>query len=173
MQERFYPFADRAESGKFLSKHLAGYAGRIDTVVTALNLNSTPVAVEVAEAIGAPFENWPPADAEGKTIIVAAEGLESPEEMRKAAWKLHARDAAWIVAAAPVGSIEAIKSLEGEADEVICPMTPEPFEALEMWYQNLPTVTEDDLHNLQLRLKEKQDFNTAALGIPEGLHPPT
>lgn len=50
------PYADRSAAGRVLAERLAGYAGRDDVVVLALPRGGVPVAVPVAEALGAPLD---------------------------------------------------------------------------------------------------------------------
>ena len=50
------PYADRTAAGRALAHLLAGYAGRDDVVVLALPRGGVPVAVPVAEALGAPLD---------------------------------------------------------------------------------------------------------------------
>ena len=49
-------FHDRREAGQALASALASYAGRLDVIVLALPRGGVPVAVEVAEALGAPLD---------------------------------------------------------------------------------------------------------------------
>ena len=50
------PFRDRTEAGRLLAGQLASYAGRADVIVLALPRGGVPVAVEVAQALGAPLD---------------------------------------------------------------------------------------------------------------------
>lgn len=50
------PYADRAEAGRALAGRLTAYADRDDVVVLALPRGGVPVAVPVAEALGAPLD---------------------------------------------------------------------------------------------------------------------
>jgi putative phosphoribosyl transferase len=49
-------FRNRAEAGRLLAGHLAGYAKREDVVVLALPRGGVPVAFEVAQALRAPLD---------------------------------------------------------------------------------------------------------------------
>ena len=49
-------FHDRADAGRHLAAHLAGYANRDDVIVLALPRGGVPVAFEVARALNAPLD---------------------------------------------------------------------------------------------------------------------
>lgn len=50
------PFRDRVEAGELLAAKLAGYRNRDDVVVLALPRGGVPVARQVADALGVPFD---------------------------------------------------------------------------------------------------------------------
>ena len=50
------PFSDRVEAGKLLAERLSQYRFRDDVVVLALPRGGVPVAREVAEKLGVPFD---------------------------------------------------------------------------------------------------------------------
>src|SRR5207249_373152 len=54
--ETFMRFHDRADAGRHLAAHLAGYANRDDVIVLALPRGGVPVAFEVARALNAPLD---------------------------------------------------------------------------------------------------------------------
>ncbi|MDH6594979.1 putative phosphoribosyl transferase [Variovorax sp. TBS-050B] len=51
-------FRDRKHAGRALARKLAGHAERPDVIVLALPRGGTPVAHEVARALGAPLDLW-------------------------------------------------------------------------------------------------------------------
>ncbi|HKW00959.1 MAG TPA: phosphoribosyltransferase [Vicinamibacterales bacterium] len=51
-------FRDRAQAGRELARRLAHYAHRPGVLVLGLPRGGMPVAVEVARALGAPFDVW-------------------------------------------------------------------------------------------------------------------
>lgn len=53
-----------------------------------------------------------------------------------------------VIAAVPVASVEAWEVLAGEADEVVCLATPEPFYAVGLWYEEFPQVTDEEVRRL-------------------------
>ena len=55
---------------------------------------------------------------------------------------------AGIVVAAPVGSRQACEALTEVADQVICPLTPEPFSAVGLWYVDFSQTGDDEVRHL-------------------------
>ena len=53
--------------------------------------------------------------------------------------------------AVPVGSRAACESLARAADEVVCALVPEPFQAVSPWYETFEQTTDDEVREL-LRL---------------------
>jgi len=53
--------------------------------------------------------------------------------------------AARVVVAAPVGSAEAVASVGGEADEVVCPWQPAQFGSVSRFYREFGQVSDDEV----------------------------
>jgi predicted phosphoribosyltransferase len=53
-----------------------------------------------------------------------------------------------IVAAAPVGSLDACRRLEPWADEVVCARLPRNMMAVGMWYLDFTQTTDDEVRRL-------------------------
>src|SRR5213594_5083208 len=49
-------FSNRTEAGRLLAEKLVKYAGRDDVIVLGLPRGGVPVAFEVAQRLGAPFD---------------------------------------------------------------------------------------------------------------------
>jgi erythromycin esterase-like protein/predicted phosphoribosyltransferase len=71
----------------------------------------------------------------GKTAIVVDDGLATGSTMEAAVIALREHHPARIVVASPVGAVESCRRLQAVADEVVCVRTPEPFNAVGLWYQ--------------------------------------
>jgi putative phosphoribosyl transferase len=52
------------------------------------------------------------------------------------------------VVAVPVGASETCARLAEFADEVVCVDTPEPFQAVGLWYQDFQQTTDEEVRQL-------------------------
>jgi putative phosphoribosyl transferase len=89
-----------------------------------------------------------PADISGKTVILIDDALAADSTMRTAIQALRQREPARIVAAVPVAAPEAWSEVSDEADDLVCPVTPEPFDAVKSWYQNFSQTSDEEVHDL-------------------------
>jgi putative phosphoribosyl transferase len=71
--------------------------------------------------------------------------------MRAAVAALARLGPARTVIAVPVGAIDACAALEREADELVCPIEPEPFYGVGMWYENFFQTTDEEVRDLLAR----------------------
>jgi predicted phosphoribosyltransferase len=92
--------------------------------------------------------NKPPLDVKGKTVIVVDDGLATGSTMRAAVGALRQMEPRAIVVAVPVASSSACQDLRSEADDVVCLSTPEPFQAVGLWYDDFDQTTDQEVHNL-------------------------
>jgi putative phosphoribosyl transferase len=86
----------------------------------------------------------------GRTVIVVDDGLATGSTMRAAVKALRQMQPARIVVAAPVAASDTCRNLAGEADEVVCLGTPEPFHAVSAWYQDFSQTTDQEVRALLL-----------------------
>ncbi len=92
-------------------------------------------------------------DVEGKTVVLVDDGLATGSTMRAACLALGQQNPARIIVAVPVAAVETCEELasDGGADEVICAMTPEPFQAVGLWYDDFAQTTDDEVQELLAR----------------------
>ena len=83
-------------------------------------------------------------DVGGKTVILVDDGLATGATMRAAVEAMRDGGAAAVVAAAPVGSVDAEASLERVCDAVVCLHLPGKFRAVGSWYRHFGQLTDDD-----------------------------
>jgi predicted phosphoribosyltransferase len=87
-------------------------------------------------------------DVQGKTIILVDDGLATGSTMRAAAEALRQQGPARLVIAVPAGSPETCNDFREEVDEVVCAITPDPFYAVGLWYQDFSQTTDDEVREL-------------------------
>ena len=87
-------------------------------------------------------------DLEGKIVILVDDGLATGATMRAAALALREHNPAKIVVAVPVAAEETCQQFEDVVDEVVCAVTPRPFYAVGMWYEDFDETTDDEVRNL-------------------------
>lgn len=93
----------------------------------------------------------PPTDVRNRTLILVDDGLATGSTVLAAVRALRSEGAGRIVVAVPVASPEACEQLGEEADDVICAVTPEPFNAVGLWYQDFSQTTDDEVKELIAR----------------------
>jgi putative phosphoribosyl transferase len=93
----------------------------------------------------------PEIDIRGCIVIVVDDGLATGSTMRAAVLALRAEQPKRIVVAVPVAALETCRSFrEGPdaADEVVCLSTPEPFQAVGLWYEVFDQTSDDEVRAL-------------------------
>ncbi|MFF1251361.1 phosphoribosyltransferase [Pseudarthrobacter sp. NPDC058329] len=83
-------------------------------------------------------------DLTGKTVLLIDDGLATGATMRAAVEAVREGGAKTVVAAAPVGSLEAEASVERVCDAVLCLHLPGKFRAVGSFYQHFEQLTDDD-----------------------------
>ncbi|CCQ45684.1 phosphoribosyl transferase domain protein [Pseudarthrobacter siccitolerans] len=89
---------------------------------------------------------YPQSDPEisGKTVLLIDDGLATGATMRAAVEAVREGGAKAVVAAAPVGSIEAEASVERVCDAVLCLHLPGKFRAVGSFYRHFEQLTDED-----------------------------
>lgn len=90
----------------------------------------------------------PAPDLLGRTVIVVDDGLATGATMRAALLAIRQQAPARLVAAVPVGAADSCEALQDVADEVVCPATPEPFDAVGLWYRRFPQTSDNEVQTL-------------------------
>jgi len=92
--------------------------------------------------------NRAPLDVRGRTVIIVDDGLATGSTMRAAVQALRAMEPKRIIVAVPVGASQTCEDLREIADEIVCLRTPEPFEAVGLWYDDFTQTTDAEVHAL-------------------------
>lgn len=89
-----------------------------------------------------------PLEVRDKTVVIVDDGLATGSTMRAAVEASRRRSPKRIVVAVPVGAESSCRQLRELADEVVCPFTPEPFQAVGLWYRDFEQTGDDEVRNL-------------------------
>lgn len=87
-------------------------------------------------------------DLAGKTVLLLDDGLATGATMRAAVEAVRGGGAAQVVAAAPVGSVEAEASVSRVSDAVLCLHLPGKFRAVGSFYHHFEQLTDEDAISL-------------------------
>ncbi|WP_123607437.1 phosphoribosyltransferase [Micromonospora sp. Llam0] len=87
----------------------------------------------------------PPLDLRGRTAVLVDDGLATGASARAAVAVSRSLGADRVVLAVPVGSAEAIATLQDVVDEVVCPLRPADFRAVGRYYQDFHQVSDDEV----------------------------
>lgn len=98
----------------------------------------------------------PPLEVRDRTVIVVDDGLATGATMRAAVAALKRRGPARIVVAVPTAAADSAELVRGEADEVVCLATPEPYFAVGIWYENFSQTSDQEVGALLQRAREIQ-----------------
>ncbi|MGO9513175.1 MAG: phosphoribosyltransferase [Steroidobacteraceae bacterium] len=93
-------------------------------------------------------KNRPPLHLTGQTVIVIDDGAATGATMQAAVRALRSMNVIHIVVALPVAARESCAALEKEADEVICLLTPDPFDSVGRWYDSFDQTTDVQVEGL-------------------------
>jgi putative phosphoribosyl transferase len=90
----------------------------------------------------------PPPDLSDRIVILVDDGLATGSSMRAAAQAVRRQGPARIIVAVPTAARETVSALRAEVDEVVCLMTPEPFYAVGVWYEDFTQTSDEEVRSL-------------------------
>jgi erythromycin esterase-like protein/adenine/guanine phosphoribosyltransferase-like PRPP-binding protein len=105
-------------------------------------------------------EGRPPPDVRGRSVILVDDGLATGATMHAAIEALRQLQPARIVVAVPTASPEACEEMKAKVDDVICAITPEPFDAVGRWYQDFSQTTDEEVRGLLARRQAPKKSET-------------
>lgn len=85
---------------------------------------------------------------EGRNVVLVDDGLATGSTMRAAVRAVRAQRPAQIVIAVPVAAADTCAQLAEEADQIVCLSTPEPFNAVGLWYRAFDQTTDEEVRAL-------------------------
>ena len=108
-----------------------------------------------------------------RVVILIDDGLATGSTMQAAATALRQLSPARIIVAAPVGAGETCARLKQFADAVVCLETPEPFQAVGLWYEHFDQTSDEEVRRLLEGMsggrKPQDDAHTATeVRVPVG-----
>jgi predicted phosphoribosyltransferase len=90
----------------------------------------------------------PRIDPAGRVIIIVDDGLATGATMRAAVRALRDRGADRLIVAVPTASPQTCADFRTEVDEIVCAITPEPFDAVGLWYEDFSQTTDAEVQEL-------------------------
>ncbi|HEU4829694.1 MAG TPA: phosphoribosyltransferase [Gemmatimonadales bacterium] len=103
-------------------------------------------------------------DLTDRTVILVDDGLATGSTMRAAVKALRLKRPARIVVAVPVSAPETCDAFRSVADEIVCAVTPEPFYAVGLWYEDFSQTTDEEVSDLLARAQASTPPAAAAPG---------
>jgi putative phosphoribosyl transferase len=93
-------------------------------------------------------EGRPPPNLFARTVILVDDGLATGASMQAAVMALKKAQPHRIVVAVPVAPKETCEALRAIADEIVCALTPDPFQAVGLWYRNFEQTSDEEVRRL-------------------------
>jgi putative phosphoribosyl transferase len=126
-----------------------------DEVISALRLSQSTIEAiagkeqrELARREHLYRGKLPPLDVRKKTVILVDDGLATGSTMRAGVVGLKQLAPQRIVVAVPIAAPETCRELSGEVDEIVCAATPEPLNAVGVWYEDFSQTTDQEVRQL-------------------------
>jgi putative phosphoribosyl transferase len=108
-------------------------------------------AAELARRERAYRDDRPPPEVRGHTVVLVDDGLATGSTMRAAATALRRQGPRRLVVGVPVSAPSTCDEFRDEVDEIVCVLTPEPFYAVGVWYEDFSQTTDDEVRLLLRR----------------------
>jgi len=93
-------------------------------------------------------DDRPAIEVRGRTVILVDDGLATGSTMRAAVAALRRLSPARLIVAVPTAAPSTCAEIGREADECICCITPDPFHAVGIWYEDFSQTTDEEVHDL-------------------------
>ena len=87
-------------------------------------------------------------DLQGRTVMLVDDGLATGSSMRAAVQAVRTFEPARVIVAVPVGASSTCDTFAAITDETVCARTPEPFNAVGLWYRDFSQTTDEEVRGL-------------------------
>jgi len=84
-------------------------------------------------------------------VILVDDGLATGSTMHAAALAVRAKGPERLVVAVPVAAKEACEEIRADVAEVVCLLTPEPFGAISLWYEDFAPTSDEEVREFLAR----------------------
>lgn len=82
------------------------------------------------------------------TVILVDDGLATGSTMRAAVAALRKMQPRKMIVAVPVAAADTCDQFRSEVDQIVCLRTPEPFQAVGLWYEDFTPTTDQEVTEL-------------------------
>jgi putative phosphoribosyl transferase len=90
----------------------------------------------------------PPPDIKNRTVILVDDGLATGATMRAAIEIIQQQGPKYLIVAVPVAPESTSAALQHSVDKVVCLLTPEPFYAIGLWYDDFSQTSDAQVREL-------------------------
>jgi predicted phosphoribosyltransferase len=91
-----------------------------------------------------------------RVVILIDDGLATGATMRAAVGALRRQQPRQLIVAVPIAAPEICVELRGQADSVVCAVTPRPFFGVGRWYVDFSQTTDDEVRDLLTRSRHPE-----------------
>jgi putative phosphoribosyl transferase len=84
-------------------------------------------------------------DLSGKTVLLVDDGLATGATMKAAIAAAQQKKPARLVVAVPVAPPDTVAEIQALVDEVVCLITPPFFQAVGLWYEHFPQISDEEV----------------------------
>ena len=144
-----------------LDKGLVAYLGVPESYIKA---ESEHQKHEIERRLTMYRQNEPYPNLKGKDVIIVDDGIATGSTMKAALASVKNRGARTVTVAVPVGPPSTIMELKQQADRVVCPYTPEYFEAIGQFYMDFSQTTDEEV--IEMLRESRQGSKEKTAGVP-------